>query len=98
MKVLIRQDKTTKYWKLRVGSYHAWFTDYSAAAQEAQKRWLRFYKESAAKSMLDCIPHNSLNVADQMFISKLQKTNCKGITVAQYGYLRGIYDRQQREW
>jgi hypothetical protein len=98
MRVLIRQDKTTKFWKLRIGAFHAWYVSYDAAAMEAEKRWKRFYKESAAKSMLDCVSHNLLNVADQMFISKLQRTKCKGITVAQYGYLKGIYERQQREW
>jgi hypothetical protein len=98
MKVLIRQDKTTKYWKLRVGDYHNWYLSYDAAAIEATKRWLKFYRESAAKSKLDCISQNLLSVRDLDFVKKLHRSNCKGITKAQYGYLSGIYERQEKEW
>lgn len=64
----------------------------------AHKFITRWQKESAAFSMVRQIGINLLNVADSCFIQKLQRNKCKGISKSQYGYLKGIYERQQREW
>jgi hypothetical protein len=68
-------------------------------AFEFAKQWIkRFYKECVAYSCLQTIAVNRLSVEEHGLIQKLLRTRCKGITKAQYGWLRGIHERQEREW
>lgn len=98
MKILLRKDQTNGYWKLRMGSYNNWFLSFEAAATEAKKRWKRYYKESAAFAMLGNISRNLLSIDELALVQSLHRTKCRGITKAQYGYLKGIHERQEREW
>ena len=98
MKILIRKDQANGYWKARVGNWNNWFLSFEAATLEAVKQYKRFYKESSAFSMVENIGANLLSARDQEFVAKLNKNKCKGITKRQYGYIKGIHERQEREW
>lgn len=98
MKILLRKDQANGYWKLRMGSYNNWFLSYEAATVEAKKRWKRFYKESAAFAMVMSISSNLLSIDEADLVRNLRASKCKGITKKQYGYLKGIHERQEREW
>lgn len=74
------------------------FNNPEAAQEYARKIFKRYVKESAAFSMCMTIAVNLLSVRDSEFIAKLIKNKCKSITKAQYGYLKGIHERQEREW
>jgi hypothetical protein len=81
-----------------MGSYNNWFLTFEACSIEAKKRWKRYYKESAAFAMVSSLYSNLLSLDELDFIKHLVKVKCKGITKAQYGYLKGIHERQEREW
>lgn len=97
MKILIRKDDNG-YWKLRFGSYNNWFLTFEGASEQAKKLWKKYYKESAAYAMAQNISINLLTVVDSEFVKTMVKRKCKGITKQQYGYLKGIHERQEREW
>lgn len=86
------------YWILWFGNINKWFQSFEAAEREGKKIWKRYYKENAAFSMIEKIAQNILTIQELDFVRKLQRSRCKGISLKQYGYLKGIYERQQREW
>jgi hypothetical protein len=98
VKALIRKDKVNGYWKARFDNKHEWFRTFEAADLWARKEVKRWYKESAAYACLTGLRINQLTCREAEFYDKLYLNKCKGITKAQYGYLRGIHERQQREW
>lgn len=85
-------------WRVEFNGKTTDFNSNLAAITFADKQWKRYYKEQAAYSMLLTIAYNLLNSQDQLFVLKLKDTNCKSITKKQYGYLKGIHERQVREW
>lgn len=97
MKALIRKDKNG-YWKARFDGYNEWFMTFEAADIWVRKTMKRYYKESVAFSILGDIGVNLLSCRERELVDKLIKNRCKGITKKQYGWLRGIHERQQREW
>jgi len=97
MKATIKYDKGTKYWRASFNNKHEWFITLQAAMYWSMKEAKRWYKESAAYSMLRAVVQDRMTVREQDFIIHLP-AKCKGITKAQYGYLKGIHERQQREW
>lgn len=85
-------------WQVSFNSTVANFNNPEAAFDYGRKTYKRYYKEQAAFSMLQTIAVNLLCIRDKEFIDKLLKTKCKGISKSQYGYLKGIHERQVREW
>ena len=98
MKALIRKDQVNGYWKARFNNRHEWFHTFDAAALWAKKEMKRFYKESTAFTIVGAITTTQLACRELELVEKLVRTKCKGITKAQYGWLRGIHERQTREW
>lgn len=98
MKALIRKDQVNGYWKARFNNRHEWFHTFDAAALWAKKEMKRFYKESTAFSVLNDLKKELLACRELELYDKLKRNKCKGITKAQYGWLRGIHERQTREW
>lgn len=90
----------TSVWDVTFADKTERFNSHLAAITYANKVWTRYYKEQAAFSMLQTIAVNMLCISNGDFdlCSKLNKTNCVGITKRQYGYLVGIHERQQKEW
>lgn len=74
------------------------FDNFEAACKHVEKAIKRARKEASAFSMVSTIAVNLLSVQDRGLVDKLVKGKCRGITKAQYGYLRGIHERQEREW
>jgi hypothetical protein len=70
----------------------------AGAYEFARKKLKRAFKEAAAYSRLLKISTNLLNTGELSLVKKLTKSKCAGISKAQYGYLTGIYERQQRDW
>lgn len=97
MKFLIRKD-SNGYWKLRFGSYNNWFLTFEGCELQAKKLWKKYYKECAAFARASNIKINLLTVEEAQFLRSMLRKKCKGITRAQYGYLVGIHERQEREW
>lgn len=85
-------------WRVEFNGKVEEFNSHLAAVTYADKQWKRYYKEQAAFSMLSTIAYNLLSTQEQLFVLKLQDTKCKDITKKQYGYLKGIHERQQKEW
>ena len=105
MKIKIKSHKSlfcgsfgNIFWTVTFNGKTTSYPNAEAAFQGATKRYKRFYKESAAFSMLKDLAHNMLEIKEYDFVTKLHRTKCAGITKSQYGYLKGIYERQQREW
>lgn len=101
MKIKIKAVKTVMgnyFWK--VETPHNWnaFETNEGAFEYVRKYIKRYQKESSAASMVRILSVNLLSIKEAEFVYKLEKSNCKGITKRQYGYLKGIYERQQREW
>ena len=74
------------------------FETFEGARIYAEKKLKRARKEASAYAMLQGISINLLSFKDMDLALKLLKNKCAGISPRQYGYLKGIYDRQQREW
>lgn len=74
------------------------FNNPEAAVRWGVKQSKRFYKECAAYSMVCTTAVNLLSIKDSEFIQKLLQSKCVGITKPQYGYIKGIHERQEREW
>jgi hypothetical protein len=70
----------------------------AGAYEFARKKLKRAFKEAAAYSRLVTLSINLLSTDELALVKKLTKSKCAGITKAQYGYLTGIHERQQREW
>jgi hypothetical protein len=101
MKMQIRSQRSVVgdlFWIVDFNGAVTVYHNVHAAQEAAFKRYKRWYKENGAFSRLSKISDNLLSVEEYQFIQKMRKSKCKGITKAQYGYLVGIYDRQQREW
>jgi len=94
----IKLRKADKYWIVEFRGERKIFEQYEGATNYALKIWKRYYKEQAAYSMLLGISINLLSVEEAEFYTKLSKSKCKGISKAQYGYLKGIHERQEREF
>ena len=88
-----------RFWKVSDGRGHyGVFTTFEAAKEHVDKKLKRSRKEASAYSMLQRISINLLSHKDAELVNKLLKTKCSGITPRQYGYLKGIHERQEREW
>ena len=96
MKLTIR--KQGAYWNVDFNGAHRFYPDYLGAVTYADKTWRRYYKEQAAHSMLLALSANLLEADELALYTKLRKNKCAGITVKQYGYIKGIYERQKRAW
>lgn len=94
----IKLFKDGHVWCVVFNKDSSWFENYEGATEYALKVYKRYYKEQAAYSRLCQISSNLLSVEERAFYNKLVRTRCKGITKAQYGFLTGIYERQEREW
>jgi hypothetical protein len=81
------QDKTTTC-----------YSSFEAARQYGWKKLKRMQKEASAFAMISQISVNLLSVKDAELVNKLKNTKCASITPRQYGYLKGIYERQERAW
>lgn len=88
----------TNAWDVSFNGKTERFNNPEAAQEYARKIFKRYVKESAAFSMVMQIAVNLLCQKDNEFINKLIKNKCKGISKAQYGYLKGIHERQERDW
>jgi hypothetical protein len=87
-----------RYWYVKTPTTTTHYEHAEGAFTYAQKYLLRHRKEMSAFAMLDSISINLCSVEEADLIKKLKKNKCKGITKSQYGWLKGIYERQVREW
>lgn len=104
MKIQIKSTKSLLlnevYWNVTLNNKTTSYSNYEAACIGAAKRFKRAWKEQAAWAMVQALIGwlQLLEVKEIEFIKKLMRSRCKGITKPMYGYLKGIYDRQTREW
>jgi hypothetical protein len=86
------------YWSVQTPQGWTYYEHSSGAFTYARKYMLRNRKEMSAFSMLNKISINLCTFDEAELIRKLIRNSCKGITKAQYGWLVGIYERQERAW
>lgn len=100
MRASIRQVRNIfgRVWEVEVAGDLHYFHTFDAAMTFLKKTLTRAYKEASAYSMARSISSNLLSIDEQALVRKLCKNKCKGITPKQYGYLKGIHERQEREW
>jgi|ERR1700688_1101243 len=92
------QNLYGRVWEVDVAGSLYYFADFEGARKHLNKKLKRLYKESAAYSMARTVEGSLLSCAERDLVRKLCKSKCSGITPKQYGYLKGIHERQQREW
>lgn len=97
MKIKISKNRLGN-WIVEFNKHETAFANYDAATEFALKIWKRYYKEQAAFARLESINPLKLSIRELDFYDDLSRTKCKGITKAQYGFLAGIYERQERKW
>src|SRR5271154_4912033 len=85
-------------WIVVINGISVYFEDFDTAMKHMNKTLKRMYKEASAYSMARTRSSTGLNLAEGELVRKLNKSKCKGITPKQWGYLKGIHERQQREW
>ena len=102
MKIQIKSVPTLRpgqfYWRVTIDSNTTNYADCGGAYDYVRKYIKRYYKECCAFSMVSTLSYNLLSTDELALVSKLRRFKCKGITKAQYGYLKGLHERQQREW
>jgi hypothetical protein len=86
------------WWRVTIGNNTTNYAEYAGAYTYVEKYMKRYYKECSAYAMIQTLAVNMLSVDESKLALKLKRTRCKGITVKQYGYLKGIHERQQRVW
>lgn len=74
------------------------FPTFEAARLYGWRKIKRERKEASAFAMLCNISMNFLSVKDAELVQKLKHSKAVGISPRQYGYLKGIYERQERAW
>jgi len=87
-----------KCWAVKISDKPLFFECFEDAHRYMSKTLKRMYKEASAFSMARTVSANMLNLAEKDLVRKLCRNKCKGITPKQFGYLKGIHERQQREW
>jgi hypothetical protein len=97
-KIYRHKDFYSSSWISEVNGDLKSFLTFEAALKDMNKRLKRVYKEASAYSIARTISSNLLSIDEGTLVRKLNKSKCKGITPKQYGYLKGIHERQQREW
>jgi hypothetical protein len=74
-------------------------TEYFLFYEGARARWNKLCelvkREQKALDMLKKISMRLLSVREYHFIIHMDKSKCRKITKRQYGYLKGIWERQQ---
>src|ERR1700685_461515 len=85
-------------WAVKVGMAISYWEDFDKARAHLNRAMTRAWKEASAYSMARTISSNQLSMAEADVVRKLCKTKCRGITPKQWGYIKGIHERQQREW
>ena len=85
-------------WAIDINGRSEYFDTFDVALKRLNKVLKRIYKESSAYSMARTLSSTGLSIDEGALVRKLNKSKCKGITPKQYGYLKGIHERQQREW
>ena len=85
-------------WAVEIDKKITYYREFDTALARLNKDIKRIYKESSAYSMARTLSSTGLNLAEGELVRKLNKSKCKGITPKQWGYLKGIHERQQREW
>lgn len=86
------------FWLVKTPTTETAYPTCHSAFDYARRYMKRHYKESAAYSRVLQVSTNLLTIQELELVQKLLRNKCKGITSKQYGYLAGIYERQQREW
>lgn len=86
------------YWCVTTDKNTTNYSEYAGAYEYAKKYLKRYHKECSAYSMVQTLAFNLLESKEFELCKKLLKNKCKGITPKQYGYLKGIHERQKREW
>ena len=94
----LKLHKIQKYLAVEFRGTRTLFEQHEGATEFALKQWKRYYKEQSAYAMLGTLSVNLLNTEELDLYNKLCKNKCRGITKAQYGYVKGIHERQEREW
>lgn len=85
-------------WVLRFLNETYAFTSFVAAQIYAEKLVTRAYKEMVAYSIICHLETWLLPSREEELVVKLRDLKCIGITKRQYGYLRGIWERQKGKW
>lgn len=101
MKIILRSNPTLNgqiFWTVQTPKSRTCYEHYEGALQFVHKYILRERKEMSAYSMVQAVSENLLNIDETALIRTLKRTKCRGITKKQYGYLKGIHERQEREW
>ncbi len=100
MRASIRQVRNIfgNVWEVDVAGNLHYYHTFDTAMIFLKKTLTRAYKEAAAYSMARTLSSTGLSIAEGALVRKLNKSKCKGITPKQYGYLKGIHERQEREW
>ena len=84
-----------RYWVVNIDGYEARFNYQVGAFNLWLQREKFIVRELKAWAKLQQINMRLLSMHDTVFIQKLVKHECANITKRQYGYLSGIYERQQ---
>ncbi len=85
-------------WTVKVGKTVTHWATFDSALSYLGRALTRTVKEESAYSMARTISSNLLSIDESTLVRKLCKTKCRGITPKQWGYIKGIHERQQREW
>jgi hypothetical protein len=85
-------------WTVDVGKARTYWDDFDKAMSWLKRALTREVKEAGAYSMARSISSNLLSIDEANLVRKLCKSKCRGITPKQWGYIKGIHERQQREW
>jgi hypothetical protein len=81
-------------WGAQVGKTITYWGDFDKALAALNRMMTRVWKEESAYSMVRTIRAIDLNVAEADLVRKLCKSKCRGITPKQWGYIKGIHERQ----
>jgi hypothetical protein len=97
--IKVHSNPLTFYWSvIHPNGNSTHYEKYEAAFAYVVKKLKRELKEQVAYSRALKISINLLALIERAFVTEMLKCKCIGITKKQYGWIAGIYERQQKEW
>jgi len=55
------------------------------------------YRRIRGRELIHKIDGDLLSFKERIFVAGMYRKNCRGITIKQYGYLKGLYERHGKE-
>lgn len=95
--VIIRRSDSTFWAVMTMDEFGVRDNRHFIYPEAAFNYWRKFeaesYRRIRGRQLIPKINGDLLSDQERIFVAGMYRKNCRGITVKQYGYLKGLYER-----